>query len=237
MKNKQKILLTSMVTIVLCLCLIAGSTYALFTDREVMNIAVTSGKVDITASIVNPVISYIEGDANGSFVVADSNIGEKFRYNVLDETLTADATTGEFEGSFNNGGTVSYGMVLDSNTNAEVPTLTIDKITPGDKIKVQIAGTNESDVNAKYRCKIEIVGGDKEILDGEHGLSITIDGVKYEYKNGFVSDWADLAIGNGDVTFCNVVIELPVEAGNEYQGLSASFAITLEAVQANAVAN
>ena len=48
---KKKVLMSSIVTIVLCLTLIAGSTYALFTDREDVNIAVTTGTVDIDTKI------------------------------------------------------------------------------------------------------------------------------------------------------------------------------------------
>lgn len=50
---KKKVLMSSIVTIVLCLTLIAGSTYALFTDREDVNIAVTSGTVDIDSKLAN----------------------------------------------------------------------------------------------------------------------------------------------------------------------------------------
>lgn len=50
---KKKVLMSSIVTIVLCLTLIAGSTYALFTDREDVNITVTSGTVDIDSKLVN----------------------------------------------------------------------------------------------------------------------------------------------------------------------------------------
>ena len=46
---KKKIILSSIMTIVLCLCIIAGSTYALFTSEDYVNIAVTSGKVALTA--------------------------------------------------------------------------------------------------------------------------------------------------------------------------------------------
>lgn len=48
---KNKTILASLVTIVLCLSLIAGSTYALFTSKDSVNIAVTSGKVAVTATI------------------------------------------------------------------------------------------------------------------------------------------------------------------------------------------
>ena len=46
---KKKVLFTSIATIVLCLCLIAGSTFALFTTSDELNVAVTAGKVNLTA--------------------------------------------------------------------------------------------------------------------------------------------------------------------------------------------
>lgn len=48
---KKKVLLTSVGTIVLCLCLIAGSTYALFTDSVSVNVAVHAATLDIRATI------------------------------------------------------------------------------------------------------------------------------------------------------------------------------------------
>lgn len=48
---KKKILLSSILTIALCLSLIAGSTFALFTSESKVNIAVTSGKVEMLASV------------------------------------------------------------------------------------------------------------------------------------------------------------------------------------------
>ena len=46
---KNKIILTSVLTIMLCLSLIAGSTFAIFEAKSEINIAVTSGKLKITA--------------------------------------------------------------------------------------------------------------------------------------------------------------------------------------------
>ena len=48
---KKKVLLSSILTIALCVCLIAGSTYALFTSTATTNIAVTAGKVQVAATI------------------------------------------------------------------------------------------------------------------------------------------------------------------------------------------
>ena len=48
---KTKVLLVSILTILLCISVIAGSTYALFAGEAQVNIAVTAGQLDITASI------------------------------------------------------------------------------------------------------------------------------------------------------------------------------------------
>ena len=50
--NRKK-LVSSILTIVLCLSLIAGTTYALFTSEDNVNIAVNSGKVDVNATILD----------------------------------------------------------------------------------------------------------------------------------------------------------------------------------------
>ena len=46
---KNKIILSSILTIMLCLSLIAGSTFAIFQAESNINISVNSGKLDITA--------------------------------------------------------------------------------------------------------------------------------------------------------------------------------------------
>lgn len=50
---KKRIIISSIVTIALCLALISGSTFALFTSEHDFNIAVTAGKVDISATLTN----------------------------------------------------------------------------------------------------------------------------------------------------------------------------------------
>ncbi len=50
---KKNALITSIMTIVLCLSLIAGSSFALFTSESTVNVAVTSGTVDVTATVEN----------------------------------------------------------------------------------------------------------------------------------------------------------------------------------------
>ena len=124
---KKKVLLSSIVTIVLCLTLIAGTTFALFTDTIEMNIAVTSGKVDLTANLANLNLYSVVASSNGNIV---DEFGGKYVYSApLDE--------------FANGGTVEL--------NAEGNRLSLNRVTPGDKVEFDIVGENDSDVIAQYR--------------------------------------------------------------------------------------
>ncbi len=51
--KKSRVLISSVLTIALCLSLISGATFALFTDKSETNVAVTSGKVNVVATIEN----------------------------------------------------------------------------------------------------------------------------------------------------------------------------------------
>ena len=62
---KKKTILSSWLTIVLCLGLIAGTTYALFTSEDTLSISVNSATVDLDASI--------DGLATSSMGVAQEN--------------------------------------------------------------------------------------------------------------------------------------------------------------------
>lgn len=48
---KKKVILSSIVTIALCLSLITGSTFALFTSEHQFNVAATAGKVKLNATL------------------------------------------------------------------------------------------------------------------------------------------------------------------------------------------
>ena len=51
MKTKSKVLISALLVIALCVSLIAGTTFALFSSEDSVNIAVTSGKVEVVATI------------------------------------------------------------------------------------------------------------------------------------------------------------------------------------------
>lgn len=49
--TKRSIVVSAILVIALCISLVAGATFALFTSESKVNIAVTSGKVDVTATV------------------------------------------------------------------------------------------------------------------------------------------------------------------------------------------
>lgn len=62
MKKSSKIIITSILTILACVSLIAGATFALFTSESKTNIAVTSATVDLEATIGDITMKSTVGD-------------------------------------------------------------------------------------------------------------------------------------------------------------------------------
>ena len=206
---KKKVLLSSILTIALCLTLIAGSTYALFTSQSEVNIAVTSGKVNVVATVEDFKLYSVEANSVGTII--DENGG---RYEYADRTA---------EGTFANGGTAELaGSVI-----------TLDKITPGDKITFGVDVANNSDVAIQCRYTIQCITGE----DLMKGLVVSINNETYHALKSYTSAWATLEVGASITTEeqnVEFAIELPVTAGNEYQEKEVSINVLVEAVQSNA---
>ena len=202
---KKKVLLSSILTIALCLCLIAGSTFALFTSTTKVDISVTAAKVKMEASISELTLYSVQATAGGSIV---DEFGGQYKY--VDRTAAQ---------AFANGGTAVF----------EDATLKLDRITPGDKVSFNIEGANTSDVTIQYRYVVECLSGEKLMS----GLLVTIGDTTYPILDSYTSVWNTLTPGS-DITPVPVVIEFPVTAGNEYQELSTEIKVTVEAIQGNA---
>ncbi len=125
MKNK-KVILSCVFSLVLCLSMIVGGTFALFTSDAPTNIAVTSGTVKVVATI----------DTDKIDVYSPTSINE--------DGSIADKTNAANDLTFKNGGTVSY----------DGSQLTLTNITPGDKVDFNIDVANESNVEIQYRVVI-----------------------------------------------------------------------------------
>ena len=126
---KKKALISSILTIAVCVSLIAGATFALFTDREDVNIAVTAGNVDMVATITDVKLYSAIADPNGTMI--DEN-GHTYKY---------DPKADKF---FTNGGTYE----LTENT------ISLINVTPGDKVELKIDIENESNVTVNWRTVV-----------------------------------------------------------------------------------
>lgn len=218
---KKKVLVSSVLVIALCLSIIVGSTFALFTSKTQLNVAVTAGNVKVVATLQENSLKAYSGQWNYETDVYDS------------VEVSANSALSKV---FANGGTV----VADTAKNE----IKIDKITPLDKIAFIIDVTNYSDVNIKYRTVITTdavaTSDGVTLLDA---LEITIDDadtmgqVDANTKASTWANWAPAAdVAAGETKSIKVVIEFPngtPDHDNLFQDLAASLTYTVEAVQGN----
>ena len=218
---QKKVLLSSILVIALCFSVIAGSTYALFTDTKSTNITITSGDVEVEATLnIAGVWSadYIDGTFEDSYLV--------------DEYGTIYSHVQQSGWTFANGG---YADLKDNE-------IIITNITPGDKVDASLTVKNVGNVDMIYRYKIQ--ANDGKLADGMVITSHTKQ--DYEGIDLYVSEWFDVVGANTVDDVINFSLELPVYAGDEYQsevtgadgkatGLKdVKYTITVEAVQGNA---
>ena len=190
---KSKTFLGAVLSIALCVSLIAGATFAIFTSEANVNIAVTGGKVNVTATVGNLKLYSLD--------------------NINANTLTGTEVDRTAEGKFLNKGTAT----LSGNT------LSLDKLTPGDKVTFDIDIANNSDVTVKYRTLLSV-----RDLGLFEALKVSVGGKAV----GSASDWTVKNAGEG-IASEQCSIELPASATDEYQGKSCQIDFIVEAVQGN----
>ena len=211
---KKKALITSILMVALCLCLIAGSTYALFTSKEELRIEVAAGNVEVSAKIDTALETW--------------SLGE-------------DAATPRTDGSFANGGSAKVGtdgaLVISNMTPGDSVRFTIkmeNKSTVAVRYNVK-AVSNAADAETKDRtgalvCIVTINGQ-------EYEMSAT-EGASFE------TGWFDSVTAPGGVggEIDNITVTLTFPNGhpdhdNDYKNAKANITFVVEAVQANGIAN
>ncbi len=202
LNKKANAILVSLGAIALAGSVIAGSTYALFTSESKTNVSISAGKVAVTATIDNLA------------VYSPTSISTAAGNEIVDENNAANVEAKTFA----NGGSASI----------EENVLTLDKMTPGDKVTFDIKIHNDSDVAVKYRTILKTLE-DTGLFDG---LKVIIN--DEEFADEIIkSQYKSYAVGEDDKTI-SVSLELPANAGNEYQGVGCKIQFAVEAVQGNA---
>ena len=152
-------------------------------------------------------------------VSVTANVLPTFYVKSLDTELKE--VTGE--GVFSTGGKVTVD---------QEGSITLDRIVPGDKVVFDVEIKNESNIDVNYRSVVAV----REGLELFSGLKVTVAEQEYNGMTAY-SKWEYLTPGTGNRTV-RITIELPSDAGNEYQGLSTKITYTVNAVQGNSsVAN
>ncbi len=167
--------LRSFLTFLICLSLIVGATYALFSSKSETNIAITSGKVDVVATLER---------ADGEWVYSPTLIDYDTN-DVTDDTNAADQATGTFV----NGGFAS----LDGKK------LTLTNMTPGDKVMLNIRISNNSTVAVKYSTRLW-VSADTGLFSG---LDISVGGEPFTFTQE--TEWKTMEVDCEDIVIPVVV--------------------------------
>lgn len=175
---KKKFLITSILSIVMCMSLIAGATFALFTSESNVNISVTSGTVQVNAvaEIDNSNTNFGLG---GSAAINGSNV-------VIDKIMPMDYVTVNVKIENESDVDVKYRAIIestDSNALANELKVTIGgedfkglaytewtKLTPetdGETIVVKIAlpteATEGQGQTCSYNVRVEAVQGNANV--------------------------------------------------------------------------
>lgn len=187
---KFNAILSSVMVMLLSVSLIAGATFALFTSKSETNITISSGKVDVVASVDK------------------------------DSVETKSLTSG-FEAGADHlyNGTAVFGE----------NSLELANIVPGDGVKFNINVKNNSTVAVKYMATIAKLADEGLFA----GLEITVNGEKFSGVTVY-TNWKALEPTVADAETITVVIEMPSDAGNAYQGKTCKISYLVEAVQGNA---
>ena len=132
---KKKLLLSSILSIVMCFSLICGATFALFTSEDKVNIAVTSGTVSVVAEIEDNVELYTfdvlqqngKWATGGDAVVTDGNL-------TLNRIMPGDKAIANIKITNNSNVDIQYAMGFKVNgvlaKYLEVSTISNDVYTP-----------------------------------------------------------------------------------------------------------
>lgn len=237
---KKKALLSSILVIVLCVSVIAGSTLALFTSHDELNISVTSAQVKLSANI------------KGETLQTWSDPFKDNPYYSSEYTVRNAIQDGnEYYSLFDNGGEAR----ITDQGEIDAANVVITRMTPGDVAKFTVDVKNESNVNVQYRIRMVSLGvNDPKVPDLTDVLITTayIDGALYEMSdskgNDKITPWRfidkDMPIEDFEITVYFPDDGISIDQNgmlnhdnidNDYQNGQANIAFVVEAVQANGV--
>jgi len=207
----------------------AGATYALFTSESTTNIAITSGKVNVNASLSELELysaSITDDDSTGVVLEGSHDLGHfSANYYHVKQTQTQDGWT-----LFSNKGRGK----LEQNGD-----MTLVNVTPGDMAKCSLTVVNNSNVDIKFRVVVNALTVEGyETKDLFESLKFTIGSYDYSGVKEIASPWYSWGKDETNTkTVDPIKVMLPLITGNAYQENATKIRFRVEAVQGNAYVN
>lgn len=208
---KKKTLASAILCIALCLCLIAGSTFALFTSESTVNVAVTAGNVDVVATIDNTTLKV-------------------WSLNEAEPAARRDTFTNGGKAAIDSNGQ----LVINRMTPGDVVKFTINVKNNSDvAIKYRVKATSTIGDNANAKDLSEVLVSTATV----NGVTHTMKQSNKSFESAWISVEAPNGVG-GNITAVTVVITFPNGTpahDNPFKKATAKLALTVEAVQGNGV--
>ena len=188
-----------------------GTTFALFTDKAETAVEIEAGKIETSATMT--LLNTYSAKAGAGTLVDE-----------FDNTYILEQQP---EGKFVNGGTASV-----SGT-----TLSLERITPGDKATFRVHLSNTSNIAVKARLKLTVPEEDY-LLASALDLTIGLGSANEDTRSAvsaYYSSWMSLAPSVDTSRDFDFALFFPIDKGNIYQAQSADYTIVVETVQGNAL--
>ncbi len=199
----KKIVLSSILSIVLCISIITGATFALFTSESTTNIAITSGKVDVKAEL---------------------SVAELYSPTMMDANGVATDATDAATDSFKNGGTVAVNggeIEISKMTPGDKAIFKIDIINNSNVEFVQRITLGCADSDKAFFNKLLI------------GICDTEDGEYTYYSDFATAWTQGVAVDEETISSMFLAIELPGYVGNDAEEKSCKLNLAVNAIQGN----
>ena len=188
---KKKALISSILTIAICLSLIAGSTFALFTSESAVNVAITSGTVDVKAEIVTDSLVTtsmgVASQTNGVFANGGIASFDKTAKLDLTNVTPGDKATFDIKVTNNSNVDVQYRVKWDVDGELyEALVATADDETLVDNTTEWAAWKTTDDKVKTIKVAVELpVGTGNDFQNKTASIAFTVEAVQ---GNGIVTD-------------------------------------------------
>lgn len=208
-KQKGSAIALSVLTIVCSISLLAGATFALFTDRQDNDVTLSSGEVQFVGNLE---LVDVWGESNDAAQAVEKG------------TVAEDKLSGVYPGE----GTVTIAPV----TGEEAFSVTMNNVAQGETASFALRITNTGSVKMKYLVYLEAKTADDLALLNTLEVSVGGQASALSGSRKTVQDWTQLSSQEGANTAVVENIEITLPWGVDAVNGSLNFGI--EAVQYNA---